>query len=140
MGDGDAAVGGKGCHKKLDKRVEKMAELFNIYTTYYESYLALSVSIRVDKQQMTMETLTQGQAPVLQYRDITFTTEKLKDSLNDFFPVLYNVARVRQGALPLFEVDFPDEQSLEMFCESLYGSKCLHNDPSYNVILFILQK
>ena len=127
---------------KLDKRVEKMAELFNIYTTYYESYLALSVSIRVDKQQMMMETLSQGQAPVLQYRDITFTTEKLKDSLNDFFPVLgiHNVARVRQGALPLFEVDFADEQSLEMFCKSLYGSKCLHNDPSYNVILFILQE
>ena len=85
---------------------------FNIYTTYYESFLALSVSIRVDRHQLMMDS---SQAPVLRYRDITFTTEYLKESLSTVCPVLgvHNVARVRQGAtLPLVEVDFTDERAL----------------------------
>ena len=106
----------------------RMAEQpeFNIYTTYYESFLALSVSIRVDKLQLMMETASSGQAPVLRYRDITFTTEYLKEALSEFFPVLgvHNVARVRQGAtLPLFEVDFTDEKALEIFCKSMSSGK-----------------
>ena len=95
----------------------------NIVTTCYENFLALSVSIRVDKHQLTMhmETLKSSQAPVLRYRDITFTTEYLKESLSAVCPLLgvHNVARVRQGALPLVEVDFTDEKTLERFCKSI---------------------
>ena len=92
----------------------------NIVTTCYENFLALSVSIRVDNHQLMMETLRSSQAPVLRYRDITFTTEYLKESLSAVCPVLgvHNVARVRQGALPLVEVDFTDEKALEKFCKS----------------------
>ena len=96
---------------------------FNVYTTYYESFLALSVRIKVDKQhQLMMETPCSIQAPVLRYSDITFTTEYLKESLSAVCPVLgvHNVARVRQGAaLPLVEVDFTDERALERFCKSV---------------------
>ena len=95
----------------------------NIYTTYYESFLALSVSIRVDgKHQLMMETPSSSQAPVLRYKDTTFTTESLKESLSAVCPMLgvHNVARVRQGAsLPLVEVDFTDEKALERFCKSI---------------------
>ena len=93
---------------------------FNIHTTYYESFLALSV--RVDRHQLMMETPSSSQAPVLRYRDITFTTEYLKESLSAVCPLLevHNVARVRQGAtLPLVEVDFTDEKALERFCKSI---------------------
>ena len=96
---------------------------FNVYTTYYESFLALSVSIRVDKHQLMMETSSRShQTPVLRYRDITFTTEYLKDSLTAVCPLLgvHNVARVRQGALLLVEVDFTDEKALERFCKSIF--------------------
>ena len=55
---------------------------FNIYTTYYESFLALSVSIKVDEHQLMMETLSSSQAPVLRYGDTKFTTEYLKESLS----------------------------------------------------------
>ena len=102
---------------------------FNIYTTYYESFLALSVSIRVDKHQLMIETPSSSQAPVLRYRDITFTTEYLKESLSAVCPLLgvHNVARVRQGAtLPLVEVDFTDEKALERFCKS-------RNDGMYSI-------
>ena len=95
---------------------------FNIYTTYYESFLALSVSIRVDEHQLMMETPSSSQAPVLRYRDITFTTEYLKELLSAVCPLLgvHNVARMRQGAtLPLVEVDFTDEKALERFCKSM---------------------
>ena len=95
----------------------------NIVTTCYENFLALSVSIRVDKHQLTMhmETLRSSQPPVLRYRDIIFHTEYLKESLSAVCPLLgvHNVARVRQGALPLVEVDFTDEKSLEKFCKSI---------------------
>ena len=94
----------------------------NIHTTYYESFLALSVSIRVDRHQLMMETPSSSQAPVLRCRDITFTTEYLKESLSAVCPLLgvHNVARVRQGAtLPLVEVDFTDEKALKRFCESI---------------------
>ena len=82
------------------------------------------MSIRVDKHQLTMhnmETLRSSQAPVLRYRDITFPTEYLKESLSAVCPLLgvHNVARVRQGALPLVEVDFTDEKTLERFCKSI---------------------
>ena len=99
----------------------------NIYTTYYESYLALSVSIRVDgNHQLMMETPSSSQAPVLRYRGITFTTENLKESLSAVCPMLgvHNVARVRQGAsLPLVEVDFTDERALERFCKFISDGK-----------------
>ena len=99
----------------------------NIYTTYYESFLALSVSIRVDgNHQLRMETPSSSRAPVLRYRGITFTTEYLKESLSAVCPVLgvHNVARVRQGAsLPLVEVDFTDERALERFCKFISDGK-----------------
>ena len=102
---------------------------FNIYTTYYESYLALSVSIRVDKQQMVMETHKRSHSLVLRHGDIiTFTAEDLKESLSAVCPMLgvHNVARVRQGAsLPLVEVDFTDEKALERFCKSISDGKTL---------------
>ena len=97
----------------------------NVHTTYYESFLALSVSIRVDKHQLMMETPSSSQAPVLRYRDITFTTEHdLKESLSVVCPLL-GVARVRQGALPLVEVDFTDEKALERFCKSISNGNVL---------------
>ena len=97
-----------------------------VYTTYHESFLALSVSIRVVKHQLMMEAPISSQAPVLRYRDITFTTEYLKESLSAVCPVLGgNVARVRQGAtLPLVEVDFTDEKALERFCKSISNGIC----------------
>ena len=79
----------------------------NISTTYYESFLALSLSVRVGKRQLKMETSRGNQLPVLRYRDVSFTSEYLKDSLSAVCPLMgvHNVARVRQGALPLFEVE-----------------------------------
>ena len=94
----------------------------NITTTYYESFLALSLSVRIGKRQLQMETSRGNQLPVLRYRDISFTSEYLKDSLSAVCPMMgvHNVARVRQGALlPLFEVDFVEEKALDKFCRSL---------------------
>ena len=93
----------------------------NIGTTYYESFLALSLSIRVGKRQLKMETPRGNQLPVLGYKDISFTSESLKDSLSAVCPLMgvHNVARVRQGVLPLFEVDFTEEKALDKFCRSL---------------------
>ena len=124
-------------------RVMAAKSHFNIYTTYYESFLALSVSIRVDKHQLTMETPSSSAsqlAPVLRYRDITFTAEYMKECLSAVCPLLgvHNVARVRQGALPLFEVDFTDEKALEKFCKMLSNgmySTCMHNN---NILLIIV--
>ena len=66
-----------------------------------------------------METSSRShQTPVLRYR---VTTEYLKDSLTAVCPLLgvHNVARVRQGALLLVEVDFTDEKAaLIEFCKS----------------------
>ena len=94
-----------------------------VYTTYNENFLALSVSIRLDKHhQLMMETSSRSQAPVLRYRDIIITAEHLKESLSAVCPLLgiHNVARVRQGAaLPLVEVDFANEKNLEIFCKSI---------------------
>ena len=99
----------------------------NISTTYYESFLALSLNIKVGKRQLKMETSRGNQLPVLRYRDITFTSEYLKDSLNAVCPLMgvHNVARVRQGALPLFEVDFIEEKALDKFCRSLSNGTVL---------------
>ena len=95
---------------------------FNLYTTYYERFLALSVSIRVGNfHQLKLET-PRFQPPVLRYRDITFTSEYIKESLSAVCPVLgvHNVARVRMlGSLLLIEVDFTKINALERFCKSL---------------------
>ena len=95
---------------------------FNLYTTYFERFLALSVSISVGKfHQLKLET-PRPQAPVLRYRDITFTSECIKESLSDVCPVLgvHNVARVRMlGSLLLIEVDFTEVNGLERFCKFL---------------------
>ena len=91
-------------------------------STYYESFLALSLSVRVGKRQLKMETPRGNQLlPVLRSRDISFTSEYLKDSLSAVCPLMgvHNVARVRKGALPLFEVDFIGEKALDKFCRSL---------------------
>ena len=105
---------------------------FNLYTTYYERFLALSVSIRVGKlHQLKLET-PRPQAPVLRYRDITFTSEFIKESLSAVCPVLgvHNVARVRiLGSLLLIEVDFIDVNALERFCKSLASGA--HHSMSY---------
>ena len=97
---------------------------FNFYATHYENFLALSVSIRVGKHQLMMETPTTSrshQALVLRYKDTTITTEYLKETLSAVCPLVgvHNVARVKQGALPLVEVDFTDEKALERFCKSI---------------------
>ena len=95
---------------------------FNIYTTYYERFLALSVSIKVGKfHQLKLET-PRLQAPVLRYRDITFTSDCIQESLRSVCPVLgvHNVARVRiLGSLLLIEVDFTELNAIEKFCKSL---------------------
>ena len=124
--------GGSDVHVDHAARVMAAKSHFNIYTTYYESFLALSVSIRVDEHQLTMETPSSSQALVLRYRDITFTAEYLKECLSAVCPLLgvHNVARVRQGALPLFEVDFTGEKALERFCKALSNgmySTCTYN-------------
>ena len=94
----------------------------DIHTTYYESFLALSVAIRINKHQLKMESHT-NRAPVLRYRDITIPSESLRESLAAVCPVLgvHNVARVRRGSLPLFEVDFTEQKPLERFCKSMDG-------------------
>ena len=99
----------------------------NISTTYYESFLALSLSAGVGKRQLKMEASRGNQLPVLRYRDVSFTSEYLKDSLSAVCPLMgvHNVARVRQGALPLFEVDFIEEKALDKFCRSLSNGMLL---------------
>ena len=94
----------------------------DIHSTYYESFLALSVSLRVNKHQLKMESHT-NQAPVLRYRDITITSESLRESLAAVCPVLgvHNVARVRRGNLALFELDFTEQKALDRFCKSMDG-------------------
>ena len=107
---------------------------FNIHTTYYESFFALSVSIRKDKlHQLKLET-HRVQAPVLRYRDITFTSEFLKESLSAecLLVGVHNVGRVRHGAqLLMIEVDFTEEKPLERFCKSM-SSGMLTNNYMYN--------
>ena len=90
-------------------------------STYYESFLVLSLCLRIGKRQLKIETSRGNQLPVLRYRDVSFTSEYLKDSLSAVCPLMgvHNVARVRQGALPLFEVDFTEEKALDKFCRSL---------------------
>ena len=65
-----------------------------------------------------------NQAPVLRYRNITITSESLREALAAVCPMLgvHNVARVRRGTLPLFEVDFTELKALERFCSSLNGT------------------
>ena len=95
---------------------------FNLYTTYYERFLALSVSIRVGKLHQLKLEAPRHQAPVLRYREIFFTSECIKESLNAVCPVLgvHNVARVRMlGSLLLIEVDFTEVKDLKRFCKSL---------------------
>ena len=93
----------------------------NVYTTYYESFLALSVCIKVGKHQLKKEAPGSSIEPVLRHEDITFTTEYLKESLSVVCPLLgaHNVARVREGALHLVELDFTEEKALERFCISM---------------------
>ena len=104
---------------------------FNLYTTYNERFLALSVSImiRVGKFDHQLELETPRRAPVLRYRDITFTSECIHESLRAVCPVLgvHNVARVRRlGSLLLFEVDFTELNALERFCKSLSSGAHMH--------------
>ena len=99
-----------------------MPTRIDITSTYYECFLVISVSIRVGRHQLRMETPRgRNQSPILRYRDVTFTSEYLKDSLSAVCSVLgvHNVARVRQGQTVLFEVDFSEEKALEKFCKSL---------------------
>ena len=101
-------------------------------STYYESFLVLSLNLRIGncKRQLKMETSRGNQLPVLRYRDVSFTSEYLKDSLSAVCPLMgvHNVARVRQGALPLFEVDFTEEKALDKFCLSISnGMLCIRN-------------
>ena len=108
-------------------------------STYYESFLVLSLNLRIGKRQLKMETSGGNQLPpVLRYRDVSFTSEYLKDSLSAVCPLMgvHNVARVRQGALPLFEVDFTEEKALNKFCLSLSnGMLCIGHLACYSIIL-----
>ena len=94
----------------------------NIHSTYYESFLALSVGLRINKQQLKMEGHI-NKAPVLRYRNVTITSESLRESLAAVCPSLgiHNVARVRRGTMPLFEVDFTEQEAIERFCKSMNG-------------------
>ena len=96
-----------------------MPSQINVTSTYHECFWVLSVSVRVGRHQLKIE--SRNQTPILRYRDVTFTSEYLKDSLSAVCSVLgvHNVARVRQGLTVLFEVDFSDEKALEKFCNSL---------------------
>ena len=80
------------------------------------------MSIKVGKfHQLKLET-PRLQAPVLRYRDITFTSDCIQESLRSVCPVLgvHNVARVRiLGSLLLIEVDFTELNAIERFCKSL---------------------
>ena len=115
------------------------SQVSNIYTTCYENFFVLSVSVAVNKHHLMLE--RQGQAPVLRYRDIRgditfeFTPESLKESLIAVCPVLgvHNVARVfmRQGTLLLIELDFTQEKLLEKFCKSL-------SNGTYSCVIIIL--
>ena len=98
-----------------------MSSQIRTTTTYHECFWVLSVSIRVGRHQLKMETPRRNQTPILRYRDVTFTSEYLKDSLSAVCSVkgVHNVARVRQGQTVLFEVDFSEEKALEKFCKSL---------------------
>ena len=97
------------------------ASRISITSTYCECFWVLSVSVRVDRHQLKMEIPRRNQTPILRYRDVTFTSEYLKDSLSAVCSVMgvHNVARVRQGLTILFEVDFSEEKALEKFCRSL---------------------
>ena len=90
----------------------------SITSTYYECFWVLSISIRVGRHQLKMETPGRNQTPILRYRGVMFTSEYLKDSLSAVCPVL-GVHRVRQGLTVLFEVDFSEDKALEEFCKSL---------------------
>ena len=115
----------------------------NIHSTYYENFLALSVGLRVNKHQLKMDDHT-NQAPVLRYRDITITSESLRESLAAVCPVLgvHNVARVRRGTLPLFEVDFADQVALGKFCNNLDGKVTRSTSIFYSfvVVFFFVGK
>lgn len=93
----------------------------NIHSTYCENFMVLSLSIRVNGSQLNIEDTSQ--APVLRYKDVTFTAEKLQDCLSAECPVfgVHNVARVRRGVLPYFEVDFFGQTNLRKFCKALEG-------------------
>lgn len=101
------------------------ATRLNVYSTYYEGILVLSVGISVDKHQLVIETTHTNQSAVLRYNDdYILSLESLKKHLVAVVcPVMgvHNVARVRQGNLPLFELDFTGRVTLMTFCKSLNG-------------------
>ena len=94
----------------------------NVYSTYYEGILVLSVGISVNKRQLAMETHT-NQSAVLRYKNLVISLESLKKHLATVCHVMgvHNIARVRQGNLPLFELDFTGQKTLMTFCKSLEG-------------------
>lgn len=93
----------------------------NIHSAYCENFMVLSLSFRVNGSQLNIEDTSQ--APVLRHKDVTFTAEKLQYFLSAECPVLgvHNVARVRRGVLPYFEVDFIGQTDLGKFCKALEG-------------------
>ena len=93
----------------------------NCFTHYYENFLALSLRITINEQEVTIK--TDAAVPVLCSRDVSFPYDSIKNSLSDVCTQMgiHNVARVRQGILPLFEVDFVQLKELHKFCNSLNG-------------------
>ena len=108
---------------------------FNNHPTCCESFLALSVVVRVNKHQLEMESHV-DRAPVFHYGDIFASSELLKQSLAHVcLPLgVHSVGRVRQeNNIPLFEVDFSEQKHLEMFCKSLNGKQNIHmNNHAFN--------
>ena len=100
---------------------------FNNHPTCCESFLALSVVVRVNKYQLEMESHV-DRAPVFRYGNFFAISELLKQSLAHVcLPLgVHSIGRMRQGTLPLFEVDFSGQKCLEMFCKSLNGKQNIY--------------
>lgn len=99
----------------------------NIFTSYYENFLVLSVSMKINQQEVIIKADADSTVPVLCSNDITFSYESVKKSLSAVCSQMgiHNVARVRHGIVPLFEVDFVQLKELHKFCSSLNGTTIL---------------
>ena len=84
------------------------------------------MGISVDNHQLVMETHTNRSA-VLRYENHTLSLDSLKKHLVAVCSVMgvHNVARVKLGNLPLFELDFTGQTTLMTFCKSLNGKSII---------------
>ena len=96
----------------------------NIFTNYYENFLVLSMCIKINQQEVIIKADADCTVPTLCSNDVTFPYDSVKKSLSAVCSQMgiHNVARVRHGILPLFEVDFVQLKELHKFCSSLNGT------------------